>query len=213
MKINNKIVCEKDRRFMEDRSCISYVPPPLAILSETNVEYQASLEEYTERLKLVEMDLKWLLSLSYGKFWCQVIYDSTCQSMLDSYLKLAPRPHDVFKLKNLSAQVADVHSNVHKFVFLVCLRMSTYKETKDDFMTSSGFAYLIYNHFLFDIPKILDLCVLYKKNQVLAKMIQNLFETQSKYFDDFKICLKDIISVINLLVNFSVQVFYLIILL
>lgn len=59
-------------------------------------------------------------------------------------------------------------------------------------MTQEGFAHLIYNHFLFDIPKILDLCVLYNKNPVLSKLIENLFNAQKSYYEDFKLCLKDI---------------------
>lgn len=78
---------------MVERNFITYSPPPLSILSHTNSDYQASLEEYDERLKLVVLDLKWLLSLDYQKFWCQSIYDPSCAKMIDSYLKLAPRYH------------------------------------------------------------------------------------------------------------------------
>ena len=76
---------------MEERNFITYRPPPLSILSRTRRDYQASLDEYQERLKLIETDLKWLLSQNYQKFWCQSIYDESCQKMIDSYLKLAPR--------------------------------------------------------------------------------------------------------------------------
>lgn len=56
---------------------------------------------------------------------------------------------------------------------------------------------MIYKYFLFDIPKILDLCVLYKNNPVLEKLIENLFNSQKNYFDDFKHCIKDIIKAIE----------------
>lgn len=62
-------------------------------------------------------------------------------------------------------------------------------------MTPEVYAKAIYNNYLFDIPKIFDLCVLYKKNQLLPKMIDNLFKTQQKYYDDFKTSVKDILSV------------------
>lgn len=73
--------------------------------------------------------------------------------------------------------------------------MSTFKETKENYMNVEAFANIIYNNFLFDVPKILDLCVLYKKNPVLPKMIENLFKNQENYFSDFKICVNDIQSV------------------
>lgn len=62
-------------------------------------------------------------------------------------------------------------------------------------MSQNAYADLIYNNYLFDIPKILDLCVLYKKNPVLDKIVENLFNTQKNYFEDFKMCIKDIIKV------------------
>ena len=66
---------------------------------------------------------------------------------------------------------------------------------KENYLSVEAFAKIIYNNFLFDIPKILDLCVLYKKNQILPKIIENIFNCQKKYFEDFKICIKDITKV------------------
>ena len=61
-------------------------------------------------------------------------------------------------------------------------------------MTPEAFSSIIYNNFLFDIPKVLDLCVLYKENPILSKIIQNLFSTQKNYYQDFKLCIRDIIK-------------------
>lgn len=101
----------------------------MAILNPSSLEYQACLEEYEERLKIIDQDLKWLLALNYQKFWCQVLFDQSCQNLLDSYLKLAPRPYDVYKIQ-LPNQIIALLNSIHKSVFLVCLRMSTYKESK-----------------------------------------------------------------------------------
>ena len=59
-------------------------------------------------------------------------------------------------------------------------------------MSQEAYADLIYNNYLFDMPKIFDLCVLYKKNQVLPKIIENLFNSQRNYFSDFRLCLRDL---------------------
>ena len=64
-------------------------------------------------------------------------------------------------------------------------------------MTTEAFANIIYNNFLFDITKMLDLCVLYKENAILTKIIQNLFNTEKKYFEDFKLCIRDIIKALE----------------
>ena len=116
---------------MEQRDFLSYLPPPVSILNETTTgQNQAAVDEYLERLKFIEIDLKWALSLDYQHFWSQIIYDQSFKLLIDSYLKYAPRPHDFIKVERLPKQVVDLHNSIQKLVFLVCLRMSTYKETK-----------------------------------------------------------------------------------
>lgn len=60
-------------------------------------------------------------------------------------------------------EVVDMQRRLHRSVFLTFLRMSTHKESKDHFISPSAFGEILYNNFLFDIPKILDLCVLLEK--------------------------------------------------
>ena len=103
--------------------------------------------------------MHWLLRLPHHKFWSQVIYDETLQKCLDSYLRYAPRSFD--KDLDLTGEFADRHKNVHKMVFLVCLRLSTHKESKDHFISPAVFGQLLYDNFLFDVPKLMDIAVLY----------------------------------------------------
>lgn len=55
---------------------------------------------------------------------------------------------------------------------LLCAPLS-----QENFITPAVFGEIIYENFLFDIPKILDLCVLFGKgnSQLLHKMIGDLF--------------------------------------
>lgn len=110
--------------------------------------------------------------------------------MIDSYLKHAPRPYDINKI-DLPMQIVNLHNSIHRLVFLVCLRMSTYKESRQNFISPNVFADLIYKNYLFDIPKILDMCILYEKNPVLSKIIDNLFSVQINFHDDFKTSIRD----------------------
>ncbi len=41
------------------------------------------------------------------------------------------------------------------------------------------------------------MCVLYKNNPVLNKLIENLFNSQQKFYHDFKQCIKDIVKAIE----------------
>ncbi|XP_009948780.1 PREDICTED: activating signal cointegrator 1 complex subunit 2 isoform X1 [Leptosomus discolor] len=173
-----------------DRSFVLYRPPPV-------VRDSALVEEFLERAKFIADDLNWLLALPHEKFWCQVIFDETLQKCLDSYLCYAPRKFDV--LSDCHPEVNDMQKRLHRSVFLTFLRMSTHKESKDHFITPSVFGEIIYNNFLFDIPKILDLCVLFGKGNglLLQKMIENIFTQQPSYFSDLDETLPTVLQVFN----------------
>ncbi|XP_010764361.1 activating signal cointegrator 1 complex subunit 2-like, partial [Notothenia coriiceps] len=115
----------------------------------------------------------------------QVVFDETLQKCLDSYLHHAPRGLDLATMPS-SPAVADMQRCVHRAVFLTFLRMATHKESKESFLNPSVFGEIIYENFLFDIPKFLDLCVLFGKgnSQLLHKMIENIFTNQPSYYVD-----------------------------
>nr|XP_009925638.1 PREDICTED: activating signal cointegrator 1 complex subunit 2 [Haliaeetus albicilla] len=173
-----------------DRSFVLYRPPPV-------VRDPALVEEFLERAKFIADDLNWLLALPHDKFWCQVIFDETLQKCLDSYLRYAPRKFDA--LLDCLPEVNDMQKCLHQSVFLTFLRMSTHKESKDHFITPSVFGEIIYNNFLFDIPKILDLCVLFGKGNglLLQKMIENIFTQQPSYFSDLDETLPTVLQVFS----------------
>ncbi|XP_060221558.1 activating signal cointegrator 1 complex subunit 2 isoform X3 [Meriones unguiculatus] len=92
-----------------------------------------------------------------------------------------------------------MQKHLHRSVFLTFLRMSTHKESKDHFISPSAFGEILYNNFLFDIPKILDLCVLFGKGNspLLQKMIGNIFTQQPSYYNDLDETIPTILQVFN----------------
>ena len=65
--------------------------------------------------------------------------------------------------------------------------MSTPKESATCFITPQVFGELIYSNFLFDIPRIMDLCCLYGNNQnqpLLKKLVESVFKHQENYLND-----------------------------
>lgn len=167
-----------------------YKPPP-----KDNIP--ALVEEYLERANFVANDLDWLLALPHDKFWCQVIFDESLQKCLDSYLHYVPRKFDEWVAP--TPEVADMQKHLHRSVFLTFLRMSTHKESKDHFISPSAFGEILYNNFLFDIPKILDLCVLFGKGNspLLQKMIGNIFTQQPSYYNDLDETIPTILQVFS----------------
>uniref|UniRef100_A0A8D1BQY1 Activating signal cointegrator 1 complex subunit 2 n=1 Tax=Sus scrofa TaxID=9823 RepID=A0A8D1BQY1_PIG len=160
-------------------------------------DFTCAVEEYLERATFVANDLDWLLALPHDKFWCQVIFDETLQKCLDSYLRYVPRKFDEWVAP--APEVVDMQKRLHRSVFLTFLRMSTHKESKDHFISPSAFGEILYNNFLFDIPKILDLCVLFGKGNspLLQKMIGNIFLQQPSYYNDLDATVPTILQVFS----------------
>ncbi|XP_015247448.1 PREDICTED: activating signal cointegrator 1 complex subunit 2 [Cyprinodon variegatus] len=179
----------------EERYFVPYRPPP-------ENGSPAEVEEFLEHAKFIAEDMEWLLALPHDKFWCQVVFDESLQKCLDSYLHQAPRGLDLATLP-LSPAVADVQRAVHKAIFLTFLRMATHKESKDHFFTPAVFGEIIYDNFLFDIPKILDLCVLFGKgnSQLLHKMIENIFTQQPAYYNDLDETLPTVLQVFDTILD------------
>lgn len=179
-----------------DRYFVLYKPPP-----KDNIP--ALVEEYLERATFVANDLDWLLALPHDKFWCQVIFDETLQKCLDSYLHYVPRKFDEWVAP--SPEVVDMQKRLHRSVFLTFVRMSTHKESKDHFLSPSAFGEILYNNFLFDIPKILDLCVLFGKGNspLLKKMIGNIFIQQPSYYNDLDETMPTILQVFSNILQHS----------
>ncbi|XP_048774497.2 activating signal cointegrator 1 complex subunit 2-like isoform X3 [Ostrea edulis] len=87
---------------------------------------------------------------------------------------------------DLPEDFQEQHEELHKLIFMTCLRLATHKEDKEHFITPSVFGEIIYENFIFDIPKLFDICVLYGQGngQLLSKMIANIFSQQPKYNED-----------------------------
>ncbi|XP_065885281.1 activating signal cointegrator 1 complex subunit 2-like [Dysidea avara] len=154
--------------------------------------------EWVESLQIINDDLHWLLSQSHWLFWSQVVFDVSLQKFLDSYLHLAPRPHDYNKLK-CQDSCRHLMDEVNRRVFMVFLRMSTHKENKEHFIAPAVFGDILYQHFLFDIPKIFDLCSIYGQDNsaLLGKMISNVFSTQPRYLQDLSATIDSIYELLD----------------
>ncbi|KAK7912683.1 hypothetical protein WMY93_012894 [Mugilogobius chulae] len=127
-----------------------------------------------------------------------VVFDESLHRCLDSYLQLAPRGSDVPGLPS-SPALAEVQSALHRAVFMTFLRMATYKESKEHFLTPSVFKEIIYDNFLFDIPKLMDLCILFGKgnSHLLHKLIENIFTQQPSYYSDLEEAVPTVMQVFD----------------
>jgi len=127
------------------------------------------------------------------RFWCQLIHDSSLHHCIDSYLNEARRPHDVADTTELEhampSDVRDCQMSLHRLFFLVCLRSSTHRESPSNFIEGKVFGDILYENYIFDIPRLMDICVVYghgNDTALVSKMIGNVFQQQPKYSDDLR---------------------------
>ena len=178
-----EIVSVLDRCFMLKMNFMQYNAFPIHEKSDSPIQ-----REWYQEIKILCYDLETLLSLPHCKFWVQLIHDPTLHSMLSTYLQKAPRSWDIW---GVPENFFPVHKKLNKLIFLTLLRMSTDKESKEQFLSPDAFGFTIYENYMFDIPKIIDICSLYGHpyggNGILVnKMLTNIFTKQESYVDDLK---------------------------
>ena len=68
---------------------------------------------------------------------------------------------------------------------------------QEHLISPNVFGKILYENFIFDVPKLMDLCVLYGADNgpLLSKMIGNIFTQQPKYQDDLRVVVPTIIQV------------------
>ena len=180
----SEVVSALDRCFMLEINFLQYNAFPIHEKNDSPI-----LREWLDEIKILCYDLETLLSLPHRKFWVQLIHDSTLHSMLSTYLQKAPRSWDIWSIPE---NFLPIHKKLNRLIFYTLLRMSTDKESKEQFLTPDAFGFTIYENYMFDIPKIIDICSLYGHphggNGVLVnKMLTNIFTKQESYVEDLKV--------------------------
>lgn len=93
-----------------------------------------------------------------------------------------------------------IHKQVQKLYqayFKVFIRMTTCKESSSDYITPEVFGIILYENYILDIPKLMDMCIIFSPSNgsLLRKMIDNVFKHQPKYLDDVLAAALSIINV------------------
>ncbi|CAN7996646.1 unnamed protein product, partial [Ixodes hexagonus] len=150
-------------------------------------QYRAPIDEWLARMTYIEQDLTKILRIPHNRFWSHALYDDGFHQLLESYLRLAPRYTELHRYL-VTKEMEDVEDRVYNLVFRTFLRLSTYKESKVNHIDKEKFANLLYDNFIFDIPKIFDLCILFQRgnHDLVCRMIENIMSCQQKFTSDLK---------------------------
>ncbi|GFR47557.1 hypothetical protein Agub_g9282, partial [Astrephomene gubernaculifera] len=151
----------------------------LPFLPKDNLTWQAD-----EVIRSINDDLARLLSLPAAEFWSIVRSDDSLHVCLDTYLRYKRRVYDDFRedvegASALSQQLA-------RRVFMVLLRMVTPRERDPGGPPREQQAQLLYDMWLLDVPKLMDVAVLYgtHNRQLTRTFLSQVFSLQPRYLSD-----------------------------
>lgn len=165
------------QKFIKQLGFIPFFPEDNGTFSAISTFLSASQDAETEVLEFLNEDVKTVLGLPYHEFWSQVIFDPSLISFVDTYAKTIslfanfPRYLRYSKRKfDQSSQAktqfqevkrSTVQQQLFRSVFALIIRMSYPSENQNDYMSKQYFLDLNKKHFIFDIPKLFDICALY----------------------------------------------------
>eukprot|EP00116_Pleurobrachia_bachei_P000021 sb/3460283/ len=172
-----------DVRFKSEINFLSYNPFPIHEPTGSVI-----LTEWRKEVQIMCFDLEQVLRMSHEKFWVQMIHDETVHTFLSTFLQKAPRCWDIWQIPE---SFKGLHNRLTRLVFLTLLRMATDKESKEDFLEESSFGFTIYENFMFDVPKLMDICSLYGEpyggnGALVIRMVRNIFTKQPNYVQDLR---------------------------
>ncbi|XP_037088858.1 activating signal cointegrator 1 complex subunit 2-like [Pollicipes pollicipes] len=80
-------------------------------------------------------------------------------------------------------------TQVALLVLKLALRMATYKESKENHLSPALFGRLVYDNYLWDMARLMDLCAVYaaSNEQLLGRQLATLFCHQPAYVEDLQL--------------------------
>ncbi|XP_067006112.2 activating signal cointegrator 1 complex subunit 2 isoform X1 [Anabrus simplex] len=166
--------------WVQTRCYLFYTPPPQ---QESDGSFLLGAKEnWLDTMEFFCQDLEWLLHLEHYRFWSQIVFDQAAMDMVLSFLQDS-YPFYMISEFPCDEEMWKMYQNIHRLIFLIINRLATHTESKTDYMTPKLLGELIYNNYIFTIPVLIDLCLIYgqENRQQLMKIINTVFEVQPQY--------------------------------
>eukprot|EP01052_Picozoa_sp_SAG31_P010662 SAG31_NODE_590_length_13794_cov_22.123695_1_plen_914_part_00 len=144
-------------------------------------------------LRFANQDCATLLRLPHHEFWSHVVHNRSFQRFKDTYLRHSRRYFDgewsavaLGESHRRLPPPSDVESELARRVFFILLRMSQPRESSVHFMTEEEFGQLVYEEWLWDVPALLDLAVIYGRanEELVGQIVGRIFQLQPSYAQD-----------------------------
>ena len=159
--------------------------------------------DHKEFLTHICAQFKSLLELPHINFWSTVSHNAYLARSLDSFLAFARRKHYGLlevpirdedrrgeetdtHLTQYKGHIQDFYNELYRAILCIYERLATDPFVKQSF--DIPYEEVIYQNWLFDIPKFLDICAIYEHEEPskIQNIIQKVFTLEKAYFDDFK---------------------------
>ena len=100
---------------------------------------------------------------------------------------------------NINYQIKESMSKLLDVVLRMYYRLSFSKESEENFLSLQFYNKVVYDNWIFDMPKLVDLAAIYGKSnsQIVASIISNVFENDKRYVVDFKEGIEMLINLIK----------------
>ena len=133
-----------------------------------------------------------MFKFPFHRFWSQVLYDKNLENFVISYLR---SNKNGWSFTELHKKPTELEALVNQKLLQYFYRCSQCKEDEDNYMEPSYHADIIYNNWVFDIPRIFDLIYLalcdskhiennHNQYILVCKTVSTIFQTQQLYCID-----------------------------
>ncbi|KAK3907745.1 Activating signal cointegrator 1 complex subunit 2 [Frankliniella fusca] len=165
------------------RPRVLYTPIPK--LSEDRLSAQEEEETWLKRNLHFQSELMWLLSLEHHRFWSQILYSPHSLDGLVSFLQEA-LPYYVLPEFLSTPRLEEAYHKTAEQVFQAFIRLSIFDSKFYHYFPVQRQADEVYEHHVFTLPIVLDLCHLFgRENQkAISDLVETLFERQPRYLAD-----------------------------
>ena len=91
-------------------------------------------------------------------------------------------------MDNIHAGIKTTMNTMLRLVLHIFYRLSLSIESEDEYFSLQFYSKLVYDNWLFDMPKLIDLAAIYGKSNkdTVTKLIGNVFESEKRFVEDFK---------------------------
>lgn len=158
-------------------------------------------EEFQHFVRLLCKDLEYILNLNFVKFWGVITKMPEVLRFLDDFLQNVRKHNDLYKLQFLDvqslskikdkggeSQIKESMNKVLNDVLRIFYRLSQPTESEEDFMSLPFYQKIIYDNWIFDMAKLIDMAAIYSRSnqETVRKLIENVFENDKRFVQDFK---------------------------